>query len=578
MRIKTKLNLGVGLLFVMIIILTLVSAFYIFSIKKDTENILKANYNTLEYSRNMLHSLDEINGDEGKAIVMFETNLNKQNKNVTEVGERDATRNLQKTFALLKENKKSEALKNQIRLDIFEIMKLNMNAIKQKSDIANRTAETANMWIAITGTLCFLIAFNLLVNLPNNIANPIKELTASIKEIANKNYSERVHFMNHNEFGDLAKSFNTMAQKLEEYHNSNLYKLSFEKKRLETLINNMHDPIIGLDNQGLILFVNDEALKIIGLKSEDVLGKTAMSLALTNDLMKSLIVKNIENDANFQVRKAPPMKIFADGKESYFEKENVNITIQPTGEEETIDIGDVIILRNITPFKELDFAKTNFIATISHELKTPISAIKFSLHLLERQQTGILNDEQKHLIESIKEDSERLLKITGELLELSQVETGNIQLNIEKSDPYQIVHFATEAIKVQAEQKQIELLVETDAGLPMVKADSEKTSWVLINFLTNAIRYSSEKSVIKVKLKSEGNQILFTVVDTGKGIDKRYLSKVFDKYFQIPGSHKTGTGLGLAISKEFIEAQGGTIGVESELGLGSTFYFKLLSA
>ena len=126
---------------------------------------------------------------------------------------------------------------------------------------------------------------------------------------------------------------------------------------------------------------------------------------------------------------------------------------------------------------------------------------------------------------------------------------------------------------MQAEQKQIELLVETDENLPMIKADSEKTSWVLINFLTNAIRYSSEKSMIKVKLKSDNNQILFTVIDTGKGIDNRYLSKVFDKYFQIPGSHKTGTGLGLAISKEFIEAQGGTIGVESELGLGKYFLF-----
>jgi PAS domain S-box-containing protein len=578
MKIKTKLNLGVGLLFLLIIILTLVSAFYVFLIKKDTQNILKANYNTLEYSRNMLHSLDEIRTNEGNAIAIFETNLNKQNKNITEVGEDDATRNLQKSFALLKQNKNSEAVKSQIRLDIFEIMKLNMNAIKQKSDIANRTAETANMWIAITGTLCFLIAFNLLVNLPNNIANPIKELTASIKEIANKNYSERVHFMNHNEFGDLAKSFNTMAKKLEEYHNSNLYKLSFEKKRLETLINNMHDPIIGLDNQGIILFVNDEALKIIGMKLEDVLGEIATTLALKNDLMKSLIIKNLESDTYTTGHKSLPMKIFADGKESYFEKENVNITIKPTGEDQTIDIGDVIILRNITPFKELDFAKTNFIATISHELKTPISSIKFSLQLLEKEQTGQLSEEQKHLIESIKDDSERLLKITGELLELSQVETGNIQLNIEKSDPYQIIHYATEAVKMQAEQKQIELHIETDDNLPMVKADSEKTSWVLINFLTNAIRYSSEKSVITVKLKSDSHHVLFTVVDTGKGIDNRYRSKVFDKYFQIPGSQKTGTGLGLAISKEFIEAQGGTIGVESELGLGSTFYFKLLSA
>lgn len=571
MKIKTKLNLGVGLLFLMIIILSLVAAFYIFSIKKDTENILKANYNTLEYSRNMLLSLDEINGNEEKAITIFETNITKQIANITEAGEDKATYNLQKNFDFLKKNRTDETLKSQIRQDIFEIMKLNMNAIKQKSDIAKHTAETANFWIAVTGTLCFLIAFNLLVNLPNNIANPIKELTDSIKEIANKNYSQRVNFMNHNEFGDLAKSFNIMAEKLQEYNNSNLYKLSFEKKRLETLINNMHDPIIGLDNQGLILFANDEALKIIGLKTEEVIGKLATTLALTNDLMKSLVINDLSNEK----QKSLPMKIFADGKESYFEKETVNITIKPTGEDQTIDIGNVIILRNITVFKELDFAKTNFIATVSHELKTPISSIKLSLQLLEKAETGTINDDQKQLIESIKDDSQRLLKITGELLELSQLETGNIKLNMEKSNPYEIINYATEAVKVQAEQKQVELVIETEQNLLAIKADSEKTAWVLINFLTNAIAYSSENSKIIVKLKNENNQVIFQVIDSGKGIDNRYKTKVFDKYFQVPGSHKSGTGLGLAISKEFIEAQNGTIGVESELGLGSTFYFKL---
>ncbi len=573
MKIKTKLNLGVGLLFLMIIILSLVAAFYIFSIKKDTENILKANYNTLEYSRNMLLSLDEINGNEEKAIIIFETNITKQSANITEAGEDKATYNLQKNFDLLKESRTDETLKSQIRQDIFKIMKLNMNAIKEKSDIAKHTAETANFWIAVTGTLCFLIAFNLLVNLPNNIANPIKELTDSIKQIANKNYSQRVHFMNHNEFGDLAKSFNTMAEKLQEYNNSNLYKLSFEKKRLETLINNMHDPIIGLDNQGLILFANDEALKIIGLKSENVMGKLLTTLALTNDLMKSLVIKDLSDEK----QKSLPMKIFADGKESYFEKETINITIKPTGEDQIIDIGNVIILRNITVFKELDFAKTNFIATVSHELKTPISSIKLSLQLLEKAETGNINEDQKQLIESIKDDSQRLLKITGELLELSQLETGNIKLNMEKSNPYEIMNYATEAVKVQAEQKQIELVIETEQNLPDIKADSEKTAWVLINFLTNAITYSTENSTIIVKLKNENSQVVFQVIDTGKGIDTRYKTKIFDKYFQVPGSQKSGTGLGLAISKEFIEAQNGTIGVESELGLGSTFYFKLTS-
>ncbi len=568
MRIKTKLNLGVGLLFVLIIVLSIVSVYCINSIKKDTQNILNANYDSLEYTRNMLLALDIYEDDEIKSIALFEKNLNKQLKNITEVGENKATYTLLSNFKLLKENKATDSLQSHIHQNIFEIMKHNMNAIKLKSDVAKQTAENTSFSIMILGSLCFLIAFNLLVNLPNNIANPIKELTASIQEIANKNYSERVHFLSHNEYGDLARSFNTMAEKLQEYHSSNLYKLSFEKKRLETLINKMHDPIIGLDSENIILFANDETLKIIGLKKEEVIGKLANSLAEKNDLIKSLI------DVN-QTTKSGPMKIFADGKESYFEKEVVEITIIPTGEDKVIAIGDVIILRNITVFKELDFAKTNFIATVSHELKTPIASIKFSLQLLERAETGSINDDQKQLIESIKEDSQRLLKITGELLDLSQLETGKIQLQIEKTSPYKIVYQAVEAVKMQSENKNIEISVDAEEDLPEIIADSEKTAWVLINFLTNAIAYSSEQSKIIIRVKRDVEQIVFEVIDNGKGIDSRYKNKVFDKYFQIPGSSKSGTGLGLAISKEFIEAQNGKIALESELGFGSTFSIRM---
>ena len=330
----------------------------------------------------------------------------------------------------------------------------------------------------------------------------------------------------------------------------------------------MHDPIIGLDNQNTVLFVNNAALQIIGLKQAEVVGKNTSSLSKSNDLMMSLI----DNNHN---TKLAPMKIFADGKQSYFDKEIVSITITPTGENEIITIGDVIILRNITVFKELDFAKTNFIATVSHELKTPISSIKLSLLLLEKKETGQINFEQKQLIESIKEDSQRLLKITGELLDMAQVETGNIQLNISKSSPYGIVNDAIEAVKVQAEQKQIVIVTEAEKELPFVRADSDKTGWVLINFLTNAITYSSNQSQIIIKVYQVKDQIVFKVIDSGKGIDEQYKGKVFDKYFQIPGSNKSGTGLGLAISREFIEAQNGVIEVESTLGYGSTFSIKM---
>ncbi|MBC7720857.1 MAG: HAMP domain-containing histidine kinase, partial [Pedobacter sp.] len=183
---------------------------------------------------------------------------------------------------------------------------------------------------------------------------------------------------------------------------------------------------------------------------------------------------------------------------------------------------------------------------------------------------------QQQLIESIKDDSNRLLKITGELLNMAQVETGNIQLSLQPCSPYDILKYALEAVKVQAEQKKIIININAIAGLPDVKADKEKSAWVLINLLTNAIRYSPEESTIIIEVSKQNETVLFAVKDTGKGIEKKYSSKIFDRYFQIPGSSKTGTGLGLAIGKEFIEAQGGQIGVDSELGLGSRFYFTLL--
>lgn len=564
MRIKTKLNLSVGLLFSLIILLSVVSVYYINSIKQDTQNILKANYDSLEYSRNMLMAMEDIGENNTDATVVFGQNLELQLLNITEKNEANITNKLKIAFQSLKEGNGSVGAKAEMHDAILQIMKLNTDAIKLKSDIAQKTAETANFYIMILGTLCFLIAFNLFVNLPNNIANPIKELTTSIQEIANKNYSERVHFLQHNEFGDLARSFNVMAEKLEEYNNSNLYSLSFEKKRLETLINKMHDPIIGLDTSNSILFVNDEALTIFGLKQSDVVGKNVADLAVNNDLIRMLITSETNE-------KILPIKIFADNRESYFEKEVVDITITPTGEEKEIAIGNVIILRNVTFFKELDFAKTNFIATVSHELKTPISSIKFSLQLLEKEATGVINKEQKQLLESIKEDSQRLLKLTGELLDISQLETGKINLKIEKTSPYLIVHHAVEAVKMQAENKQIEIVIDEEENLPFITVDSEKTAWVLINFLTNAITYSNTESKIFVQISQSDSQVVFQIIDTGKGIDSRYKYKVFDKYFQIPGSSKSGTGLGLAISKEFIEAQGGKIAVESELGLGSTF-------
>ena len=577
MKIKAKLILVIGLLFAMIVLLTVMSAVYVTKLSNDTKNILVANYNTLDYSRQMLIALNGNIGDEGKQLE-FETNLKKQQSNITEVGEKELTDKLSTDFGKLRQNINDSAGVASLRTDLTDIMLLNMQAIQRKSNIAGTTAGSAILWITIIGTLCFLIAFSLLVNLPGNIANPIKELTGSIKEIAAQNYSQRVHFEKHNEFGELAEAFNTMAQKLEEFKAGNLEKLLIEKKRIETLINNMNDPVIGLDDRQHVLFMNDIAMKIAGLKPEMVIGKKVQDIAIHNDLLRSLVKDMFAPGANPGATKPEPMKIYADNKESYFEKEIIPIKIIPTGEKEERLIGNVILLQNITSYKELDFAKTNFIATVSHELKTPISSIKMSLQLLENEGTGKLNSEQQSLLESIKDDASRLLKITGELLNMTQVESGTIQLSAIPSNPGDILNYAVNANKAAAEQKQIKFEISVPEKIPNVLADTEKTAWVLNNLISNAIRYSYDNSIIYLDISAQAEKIKFSVKDTGQGIAPQYLDKIFDRYFRIPGTKKEGTGLGLAISKEFIEAQGGQIDVASEFGAGSTFSIILNSA
>lgn len=574
MKIKEKLRLGIGALFAMIVLLTILSSVFINKLSDDTKNILVANYNSVEYCRKMLNALNEGITDSGMHR-LFQEDLAKQQKNVTEVGEQEMTEKLAADYSKLEQGRYDSVILKNIRADITDIMQVNMQAIQRKSAVAASTSDRAIFWITIAGAICFLLAFTMFVNLPGNIANPIRELTGSIKEIAAQNYTQRVHFEKSDEFGELAAAFNTMAQKLEEYKTSNLERLMIEKKRVETLISNMNDPVLGLDEKQRVLFMNDIALKISGLTLEQVMGKPVQEIALKNDLIRSLAQDLLNNEVPHPDIKPLPIKIYADNKESYFEKAIIPIKIIPTGEKDEKLIGNVILLRNITPYKELDFARTNFIATVSHELKTPISAIKMSTQLLENEQIGSLNQEQKSLLNSINDDASRLLKITGELLNMSQLESGTMQLSISPAVPTEILDYAIKANRANADQKNITLQVTVSEHLPMVLADSEKTAWVLTNLVSNAIRYSYDNSQVDISITEANNKVVFDVTDTGQGIAPQYIDKIFDRYFRVPGTKKEGTGLGLAISKEFVEAQGGTISVKSDFGAGSTFIVTL---
>jgi len=560
MRLKTKLSIGIGFLFIAILISGVLGIMSIHVMKNDARLILEDNYETLVYSNNMLKLLDKMLEDSNN-VQLFEKNLKLQEANITEPGEAAATAAVREMFEELKRSPENDSIRSLIRQKIYLINTANQQAILRKNNIAEMNAKTFSNWLMIIFGLLTLVAFTLAVNFPAIISGPVKALSDGIKAIVNKDYSKRIHLSQHDEFGDLAQAFNIMAQKLDEYEHSNLAKIKFEKSRIDTIINQMNDGIIGLDENRKLLFLNKVAEKLLGLKETEIMGQYAPDIALHNDLMRNLLQDH---------GKEKELKIYADQKESYFHLDIFNVN-----NNEKV-IGQVIVLRNITPFHELNEAKTNFIATISHELKTPIASIKMSAQLLSDSRVGGVNKEQEELIRSINDDSERLLKITSELLNMSQVETGHIQLKIQPVAPGLIISNAIDTVTVPAQQKKISLLVKDNSSHEKILTDPEKTAWVLTNFLTNAIKYSPEDGEILLNTSIFENTIRFTVQDHGRGIDEKYLPRIFDRYFKVPGStDKPGTGLGLSISREFIEAQGGQIWVDSKLGEGCTFGFSL---
>lgn len=570
MKIQRRITLGIGILFAMILLLGIQSVSYVRQLSRATGTILADNYNSLQYAGGMLQSLNDIGEDSVSRHILRE-NLALQQQNITEISERETTSALERHIASLSDPV-TEAEIRTVRQDLFRIMELNMAAIRAKSSAVEQRADYVMGWLIVVAALCAVIAGAILVWFPRLVLRPIDALKRGITEIANHNYRQRLEFPGNREFESVAESFNDMAAKLDEYRRSSLDDLMAAKKRIEAIVDTLHEPIVGLDPDRRILFMNREALSVLNLPKE-VVGRNATEVALSNDLLRRLIRGLYEEKQQGDGQE--PLKIYADNKESYFQVENTPLYITPVGGSERQFVGNLIVLNNITRFKELDSAKTNFISTVSHEMKTPISSILMSLQLLGDTRLGALNSEQQQLVGSIRESSDRLLSITGELLNMTQIETGKLKLIPKVTKPIELIDYAVKATQVLADRFCCFVEVDYPEKISKLFVDNEKIAWVITNLLSNAIHHSPEKSRIIIGAVSHEKAVEIYVRDFGRGIDPRYHKSIFERYFRVPGTKVQGSGLGLAISKEFVEAHGGTISVESEIGKGSRFSILL---
>ncbi len=607
-KLRTKILFGLAFLLIVIILLSLTGTLSIYYLSQDSKAIIKDNYASVEYTNTMLNSISgvydtynlltenkltaKIQTDSLKNLIRedrerFEHYLELQKNNITEIGELNLVKqviNYYSDFISIIDNSNKNISSHQQNLDqnfakltttIREIYKLNMSAILQKNKIANDTADKVSRYMTLAAILSVVLTILFIIYFPSYIANPINELIKKIEDISNKKYDQSINVKSKDELNILANSFNKMAKKLKEYDAQHFDELLTEKRRMETLVTNLDDGTLLLDTDFTILLANDKFCKLFEQKKEYLLGKKLTQVLVQNKNLFELFGFTSDDHGKIIKENIKPVKFNIANKPEYYQSVLLNIGKDLKGSNFESSSGYILLIKNITSFEERDLAKTNLIATISHELKTPLSSINISIKLLENEKIGNLNPEQKELINSVKQQSQRILNIINEVLDFAQAETGHIKLNIEPHAVSDIIELGSFAVLMLLNEKEILLDVIIAENLPKVKCDLEKTVWVMVNLLNNAVRYSKQKGKISVKAETREKLIVVSVKDDGPGISQNDQDKIFEKYVKSKSESVKGTGLGLAIAKEFVEVQGGSIWLESTIGKGSTFYFTL---
>jgi signal transduction histidine kinase len=241
--------------------------------------------------------------------------------------------------------------------------------------------------------------------------------------------------------------------------------------------------------------------------------------------------------------------------------------------------GVAVTLHDVTRLRHFDELKTDMVATVAHEFRTPLTSLRMAVHLLLEQAAGPLAEKQAELLQAAREDAERMQSMVDDLLDLSRIEGGALEVRTRPTEPQRLVDGAMEAEGNDAAAAGVELIRETVPGLPRVAADRDRIHLVLVNLVKNAVHHTPAGRPVRVAAaEAPGGAVVFRVMDSGPGIPREYQHRIFEKFFRLPGSPPGGAGLGLFIARETIRAHGGEIGVDSEAGRGTTIWFTLPGA
>jgi PAS domain S-box-containing protein len=458
---------------------------------------------------------------------------------------------------------------DELRRECDRLLHLNQEAMLRKSADAERVAGRALvMTVGIAGALV-MAGLVLAFTFATRIVRPVRALTAATSRVASGDLDSAVPAESRDELGTLAQSFNTMARHLRELRQSDLGRLMVEKRTTAAAIDWMYDPVLVTDKTAHVTRLNRAAERLfgpgerlIGLPIAEAVSDARIAAAVAEVLESRGHSAGSELSALLQVR--------VDGVERSY-----HLRATPMRDEEQQLLGAVVLLEDITHLREVDRLKSEFVATASHELRTPLTTLQIGIGLLEEQLAGTATERQREILAMCREEAARLERLSTDLLDLSKVESGEIALRPVSTPVATLVRDAVDPHRLQIENKGLALRVDLDPELPPVLADQSLIDRVIANLIANAISATPAGGQIAINAHRLDNQIAISVTDTGRGIPREYLPRIFSRFVQVPGGATGSAGLGLAISKRIVEAHGGQITVHSELGRGATFTFTL---
>lgn len=441
-----------------------------------------------------------------------------------------------------------------------------LGALYVKSDIEDQYQQIKNIAVIFVTASLLAVGISMVVAIliAHSITQPIGEMREQALRIARGDYSRKVTVHGKDELGQLALTFNQLAEQIEETQDA----MESERNRLNSVLSHMSDGVVATDRRGKVITINDMALSLLGISKEAAVGQNILNLL---DIEKDYTLRKIlESTEELLIER---------NESNYGDNKIIRVEFSMIRRESGFISGLVAVLHDVTEQEQNERDRREFVSNVSHELRTPLTSMRSYIETLSE---GAWQDQEiaPRFLKITLDETDRMIRMINDLLDLSRMDNGNLKLNIEMVNFNELVNFVLDRFDViiANSEKKYRIVREFTQRPLFVEVDTDRMIQVIDNIMNNAIKYSPDGGKITVRLMETHNNVILSITDQGLGIPKKDISRIFERFYRVDKARarkQGGTGLGLAISKEVIKALGGTIWATSIENYGSTFYISL---